>query len=136
MRVGGLQIPTGSTPGVDPPRKITINQKARREREEELEEIREEMVAKCPIKRPRLQDVEFTYGTYLKFLKLHKEGRRTSHKEEAEASKKELLTKRGRDLPRQPSTMHFRAGHNNSSTYKYHPFFSLVSTLSSPPYNT
>ena len=106
IQVGQKQIPIGSTPGPEEPkRKLRVKLATKRPaREEELAQIKEEIAAKQPQKRVCIREVEQTTDSYLKLVKLHKEGKKVvaeeaeeEEEEEGLPLRKELRTKRRRD---------------------------------------
>ena len=102
IQVGQKHIPIGSTPGPEEPkRKLRVKLTTKMPtREEELVQIKEEIAAKHPQKRVCIREVEQTTDSYLKLVKLHKEGKKVvveeaKEEEEEEGSplRKELRTK-------------------------------------------
>ena len=100
--MGQKHIPLGSNPGPkEQKRKLRFKFTTRRPtREEELAQIKGEIAAKQPQKRVCIREVEQTKDSYLKLVKLHKEGKKVvaeeaEEEEEEEGSplRKELRTK-------------------------------------------
>ena len=91
--MGQKQIPIGSIPGPEEPkRKLRVKLTTKRPtREEELAQIKEEIVAKQPQKRVRIREVEQTKDSYLKLVKLHKEGKKVVAEEAEEDEEEEGL---------------------------------------------
>ena len=76
--MGQKHIPIGSTPGPkEPKRKLCVKLTTKRPtREEELAQIKEEIAAKQPQKQVCITKVKQTKDSYLKLVKLHKEGKK------------------------------------------------------------
>ena len=72
------------TPRPQPLRKLRFQFTTRRTREEEIEQISEEIIVKQPPKRICMREVEQNKDSYLKWVKLHKEDQRVVDKEEEE----------------------------------------------------
>ena len=73
--MGEKQILVGYTPRLDPQRKISFKFTTKRPREEELVQIKGEIVAKQSQKRVCMREVEQTKDSYPKQIKPHKEGK-------------------------------------------------------------
>ena len=105
IQVGEKQIPFGSTLSLEPKKKLCFKFTTRKStRIEELAQIKGEIAAKQPQKRVCIREVEQTKNSYLKLVKLHKEGRKVVEEEEKEEKeeegsplRKELHTKQRRD---------------------------------------
>ena len=93
IQVGQKQIPIGSTPGPEEPkRKLRVKLATKRPaREEELAQIKEEIVAKQPQKRVCIREVEQRTNSYLKLVKLDKEGKKVVAEEAEEEEEEEGL---------------------------------------------
>ena len=90
IMVGDKQILEGSTIGSEPKKNIRFKFTTKRPQEEELAQIKGEIIAKQPPKRVCIREVEQTEDSYLKLVKLHKERKQVVEEEEKEEEESPL----------------------------------------------